>query len=148
MSTKRQKPNSNGRPKSPTSVGSNGRATKKPGGVTGKGFMPGKSGNPSGRSPRVADFGKEVRELLQAVYVEANRSVTRELCQGLRARHGESDSVQRLHPFPAAWIQEMPTTRNPGAEIQILAVPMWWRANPDKFGLSSRMVCKPFPASR
>jgi hypothetical protein len=50
-------------PISPSSVASNGKATK-PGGVTGKGFMPGKSGNPLGRSPKVADFAKEVREFL------------------------------------------------------------------------------------
>jgi hypothetical protein len=48
-----------------TSVGSNGKSTKKPGGVTGKGFTPGKSGNPSGRSPKVADLAKEVREFLR-----------------------------------------------------------------------------------
>ena len=52
-------------PKPPIAVGSNGKSTKKPGGVTGKGFMPGKSGNPSGRSPKVADLAKEVREFLR-----------------------------------------------------------------------------------
>jgi hypothetical protein len=61
MKTAGQKPT----PKPPSAVGINGRTTKKRGGSTGKGFLPGKSGNPSGRSPRVADFGKEVREFLR-----------------------------------------------------------------------------------
>lgn len=43
-------------------VGSNEAATKKPGGVTGKGFMPGQSGNPKGRAP----LAEEVREALAA----------------------------------------------------------------------------------
>jgi len=61
MKTAGQKPT----PKPPTAVGSNGKSAKKQGGVTGKGFMPGKSGNPSGRSPKVADLAKEVREFLR-----------------------------------------------------------------------------------
>jgi hypothetical protein len=61
MKTAGQKPT----PKPSPPVGSNGKSTKKHGGVTGRGFMPGKSGNPSGRSPRVANFSKEVRLFLR-----------------------------------------------------------------------------------
>jgi hypothetical protein len=37
-------------------MAANGKAKKKPGGVTGRGFMPGKSGNPGGRVREVADL--------------------------------------------------------------------------------------------
>jgi hypothetical protein len=38
--------------------------TKTTGGITGKGFKPGRSGNPSGQ-PKSADFARAVREFLQ-----------------------------------------------------------------------------------
>ena len=36
------------------------------GGVTGKGFQPGKSGNPAGRPRRAETFGSRIREFLDA----------------------------------------------------------------------------------
>jgi hypothetical protein len=44
-------------------VANNAKSTKKPGGITGKGFTPGKSGNPNGR-PKSADFVEAVRDFL------------------------------------------------------------------------------------
>lgn len=42
-------------------VGNNEKSTKKLGGITGKGFMPGKSGNPSGRPKNtLKDFVRQM----------------------------------------------------------------------------------------
>jgi hypothetical protein len=53
----------------------NGGTTKKPGGVTGRGFKPGRSGNPKGR-PKVPE---EVRELARAHTVDAIEGLSKVL---------------------------------------------------------------------
>ena len=71
----------------PTSVGNKAKSTeKKIGGVTGKGFMPGKSGNPSGRPHK-----KPITELYEEIMADPKamaalrKSIVKALSKGQMA---------------------------------------------------------------
>jgi hypothetical protein len=67
---------------------------KRPGGITGKGFLPGSSGNPQGR-PRTAKFSDAARRLAEEIGQDgttgAEQLAEHCLCQALKgsARHAE-----------------------------------------------------------
>jgi hypothetical protein len=88
--------------------------TKTTGGITGKGFKPGRSGNPSGR-PKSADFAKEVRAFLQEPHPK--RRAQSQL-RAIIERLAEHDPKILLHyAFGKPAEMECPRNEPPGTII-------------------------------
>ncbi len=100
-----------------TDVASNAIATtKKPGGITGRGFLPGQSGNPEGGTRRRKEakaVGELIRDYLAQPDEEATKAAGRKVTrlQSLIMRLAESDPRTLLayaYGKPVEMIQQLP----------------------------------------